>query len=1112
MVQYALIETPSSWTELDPADHPNFSIDGVTAKHSGLDAGRTYRYQVAAYNKMMKNADGKTVYDPNYLSPLIADTDTELTINLVWTAPPDPAGAPVLGYVVQYALIETPSSWTELDPADHPNFSIDGVTAKHSGLDAGRTYRYQVAAYNKMMKNADGKTVYDPNYLSPWASPDSATTLTGAAPGAVENVRGGVSPSVPKIFLHWSPPDDPMGDPVNAYLVRGRPISQPDGEPLVEAEDPLCDPDLTTAGSDIACPWETIKDNIGRPSGEFINEFEVTSRDVDNNTRYDAYFTTTANWEYHIAAKNRAMANITDDPADDSITVTRHGGNDPEQFLKLPESLRVLPSEAAADNEGRTGLTLTWNKSQTVQAEAARTDASHYRVEYSNTGRSDPGGYNWRLLGATTLVASQLTDGVADASQTSTDNAETVHLEADLTTDEDADENLRAGQTRYYRVFALSGATSLMSFQSDQKSGTTAHPNKPNPPTSPTAIPDSHTSIKLSWIAPDGGDTPNDELDGSEEGPSVIVGYYIQYLDEGATGWAHITTKDGSKLITDGKTPPATMYVDKGLAPGASREYRMAAVNKISTSDQRSDWTDLVKGSTVPIPFPNEASGLVVEATGRTTIDLTWLAQAERPEDALVTEYVIEHSPDGKAGTFMTLATVSAKTPDPDGDVHTIYTDDTLSPGTERHYRVYAKNPRGLSDQVSNVAMATTDPAEMPGMPMNVMATATSDTEITVTWGSPADNGGADITGYMVERGVMGADSMMTWTAVDPAHSGMMMEYMDTGLMPLTKYYYRVSATNSAGTGDPSDGMAYAMTNTSNTAPMAVGSISPVTVTSGAMSAAIDLGDHFSDADGDALTYSTPTSSDSAVATATITHTLDAASPNADVRIYTLTIAGHMAGSATITVTAMDAAGEMATQDIMVTVEAANTAPMAGDAIADQTVTAGGTVMVQSTITDADADDTLTWSAASDMEMYATATVDTMGMVTITGVAAGMATITVTATDAAGAYAMQTIMVTVTSTELTAPTGLVVSSLANTQSISVTWDPNSIQNAEQIKVALFNSAVTELAAGLITINPANDDGSATFNDVDDGDYIVVVASFRSGEAHKISDLKPVTVE
>ena len=97
-------------------------------------------------------------------------------------------------------------------------------------------------------------------------------------------------------------------------------------------------------------------------------------------------------------------------------------------------------------------------------------------------------------------------------------------------------------------------------------------------------------------------------------------------------------------------------------------------------------------------------------------------------------------------------------------------------------------------------------------------------------------------------------------------------------------------------------------------------------------------------------------------------------------------------------------------------------------------------------------------------------------------------------------------------TELTAPSGVVVSSLANTQSVSVSWDTTSIQNAQQIKVVLFNSDVTGIAKPLITINPANDPGSATFNDVPDGMYIVVVASFRTGERHKLSDLEEVTVE
>ena len=58
---------------------------------------------------------------------------------------------------------------------------------------------------------------------------------------------------------------------------------------------------------------------------------------------------------------------------------------------------------------------------------------------------------------------------------------------------------------------------------------------------------------------------------------------------------------------------------------------------------------------------------------------------------------------------------------------------------------------------------------------------------------------------------------------------------------------------------------------------------------------------------------------------------------------------------------------------IAVTTERMNTAPTAGAAIADQTVRVDGTVMVQSTITDADTDDTLTWSAMSNMPTYATA-------------------------------------------------------------------------------------------------------------------------------------------
>ena len=94
-------------------------------------------------------------------------------------------------------------------------------------------------------------------------------------------------------------------------------------------------------------------------------------------------------------------------------------------------------------------------------------------------------------------------------------------------------------------------------------------------------------------------------------------------------------------------------------------------------------------------------------------------------------------------------------------------------------------------------------------------------------------------------------------------------------------------------------------------------------------------------------------------------------------------------------------------------------------------------------------------------------------------------------------------------TELTAPPSVTVSSLRDT--VSVTWDPASIENAEQVKVVLFDSGVTKIV-DLKTFNAANDPGAATFTGVDSGTYKVTVASFRTGDRHKLSALMEVTVE
>ena len=169
----------------------------------------------------------------------------------------------------------------------------------------------------------------------------------------------------------------------------------------------------------------------------------------------------------------------------------------------------------------------------------------------------------------------------------------------------------------------------------------------------------------------------------------------------------------------------------------------------------------------------------------------------------------------------------------------------------------------------------------------------------------------------------------------------------------------------------------------------------------------IGLGDKFSDADGDALTYTATVQITSAgylvfVDFRTGASTLTITAPQADT---------GGSGTTTVTVTATDTDNASVSQTFSVTT---NIRPTAVGTIPTQTVSPNGgsaTVSVQSYFSDADGD-TLTYSASSSDT--AKAAVSMSGSdVTITGNAAGPATITVTATDPLSLTASQTIKVNV---------------------------------------------------------------------------------------------------
>ena len=76
----------------------------------------------------------------------------------------------------------------------------------------------------------------------------------------------------------------------------------------------------------------------------------------------------------------------------------------------------------------------------------------------------------------------------------------------------------------------------------------------------------------------------------------------------------------------------------------------------------------------------------------------------------------------------------------------TIYVPNDATEGAT--YRIFY----GTGDMEETHTVTVGSEPTVPDMPTNVMAEADSDTQITVSWYAPADNGGRAITGYIIER------------------------------------------------------------------------------------------------------------------------------------------------------------------------------------------------------------------------------------------------------------------------------------------------------------------------------------------------------------------------
>ena len=766
---------------------------------TGLQAGITYYVTVIAVNDFGDSAMPTSVEAdraPGEPTSVIITSSTETGIELSWTAPGDTgieggsgAKGTIMGYEVYYSKTA--------------NFTIDAGTASTSTntngisfttLDSGTRYYFKVTAANDSgsgnpSAEIGGYTTSRPGAptdvaADPGTTANNEVTLTWDAPGDTGIADSGGKPgSITEYKVYYAAstindlnaavewPQSATGTSMtitglsagNRYYFKVTAVNGI-GEGTTSSEADTYTNSLPGVPSNIQATQgiESLTVSWTAPSAGFsrgssgVLSYKVyhSTADITSGTDLTALTETDAS-----SGTTAALSSLTGGTPYYLIVIANNGFGDstrPAAITAVPwEPNRVpgAPTSVKITSSTETGMTLSWTApgdKGIINDNGTQGTISAYTIYYSKT-------QNFTIDGQTAKR------DVGSITTASIDNLNS--------------------KTQYYFKVTAANATGSGNASTEGYGYTTG---RPGAPTDVAADPGTtaDNEVTLTWDVPD--DTGIADSGGTA---GTITGYKVYYAA------STINDLNAAGVESETSTGTGTSKTITGLTAGTRYYFKVTAVSAIG------EGTASAEANTYTNSLPGVPTNIQANSTGVGEITVTWDAPSPGYYDgsAASVSYKVYHKIDNLAEAdllSLTPATV-------DTDLSHVLTG--LQAGITYYVTVIAVNDFGDSAMPTSVEADRT-----PGEPTSVTITLSTETGIELSWTAPGDTG---IEGGSGAKGrIMGYEVYYSKTAnfaIDDQGvksqtlgntTSISLSSLDSG----TRYYFKVTAANAAGSGNPS--------------------------------------------------------------------------------------------------------------------------------------------------------------------------------------------------------------------------------------------------------------------------------------------------------------------